>query len=100
LKYPTEQAASPPTKPLDPLRLLRHDPHPITSFTDALLALQIAVDALHATSKASPEAEYAAHEAFDQIMYLGLDTRHSEEGKPGKTFAGLARKPVQRNLFP
>jgi hypothetical protein len=74
----------------------------MTPFQEALLALEIAVDALHATAKASPEAEYAAQEAFDQIRHLGFDVRHSAErkGKPARTWAEAAKKPTQGKLFP
>lgn len=72
----------------------------MTAFTDDLPALQIAVDCLHATARASFEAGPAVEEALDLIRHLGFDTRPSAEGNTRKTFVERGKQPVQRGLFP
>lgn len=62
-------------------------------------ALRLAMDCLHATASASPEAEYAVHECFAALQALGVDTRHSGEGKPRKTWADHPSRAEQRGLF-
>lgn len=51
----------------------------MTPFQEAVLAIDILVDAMHATAKAAPEAEFAAAEAFAQVRHLGFDTRHTAQ---------------------
>lgn len=76
----------------------------MTPFQEALLALEIAVDALHATAQASPEAEATAHEAFDALRHHGFDTRHSAERKQSPSRWADRAEPTlpsrQRGLFP
>ena len=68
--------------------------------TDYREALRIAIDTLHATATASQEAEYAVMECFAALRALGVDTRHSEDGKPRKTWAEYAKPAAeQRGLF-
>ena len=59
-------------------------------------AVEVLVNALHACASASPEAEFAAHEAFAALSLLGIDSRHSEGGKPRKTWA----ESVGRDIAP
>lgn len=49
---------------------------------DDPFAYRIVLVALHATAAASPEAEVVAHKAFDALRRMGVDPRHSEDGKP------------------
>jgi len=67
----------------------------MSPFQEALLAIEIAVDAL---AEADTET---SRDALEQIKHLGFDTRTSEERKPAgdkpKPFA--RRKSVQRTLF-
>lgn len=67
--------------------------------TDFPAALRIVLDALHATASASPEAELVAHEAFDALRAMGVDVRHSQDGKPRRTRVDRDRKVEQRGLF-
>ena len=62
------------------------------------LAVQICLDALHSCAGASPEAEFAAMEAFAAVHALGIETRHSHEPKPAKTWVAKAVTP--QSLFP
>ena len=71
----------------------------MTTLQQAQTALRIAVDTLHATATASPEAEYAVHECFAALQALGIDTRHSEDGKPRKTWADRVSPPPPPGLF-
>lgn len=79
----------------------------VSPFQQALLAIEVLVDALHATARASPEAEFVAQDALDQIRHLGFDTRRTSERErpdepPVNSIAekvGPARKPTQGRLF-
>jgi hypothetical protein len=72
-----------------------------TPFEDALLALNIAVDALHESATAAPGAEKAASDALVQIGHLGFDVRPSGEraAKSAKWVRRSSAKSVQRTLF-
>ncbi|HEY2787042.1 MAG TPA: hypothetical protein VGJ05_18925 [Fimbriiglobus sp.] len=75
----------------------------MTPFEQALLAIEITVDALHTTAKESPEAAHAVKEALDQIAYLGFDVRPTGDRavKPAKSWAqGTRKKLRQQSLFP
>lgn len=72
----------------------------MTPLQQAHAAVELLIDALHATAQASPEAEYAAHEAFAAVRLLGFDTRHSQDGKPAKTWVRAVTPVVQPGLFP
>jgi len=75
----------------------------MTPFQQALLAIEIAVDALHATAKESPESSHAAREAFDQIAHLGFDVRPTADRTkaPVKSWSQSTRKKQkQQSLFP
>jgi hypothetical protein len=67
----------------------------MTSFQQALLAIEIAVDALHESRTDS------ARDALDQIGKLGFDTRPTDERKssPAKPLAARVRKTKQPSLF-
>jgi hypothetical protein len=67
----------------------------MSPFQQALLAVEIAVDALHESGTAS------ARDALDQIGQLGFDTRPSEERKvkPEKSRAASVRRTRQPSLF-
>ena len=69
-----------------------------TPFQEALLAIQIAVDALH-VARQWPDAAHTADDALAEIRQLGFETRPSGEAKPRGTFSERAKKPVQRRLF-
>lgn len=68
----------------------------MTPFQQALLAIEIAVDALQESASES------AREALEQIQHLGFDTRRSEERKsqPEQTCVAGTVKPTQKSLFP
>ena len=70
----------------------------MTPLQEALLAIDVLVDALHATSTASPEAEFAAQEAFAAVRHLGFDARHTAERKLPKSWATKPHR--QGGLFP
>jgi hypothetical protein len=73
-------------------------------FQQALLALEIAVDALHGLSKESREAKATVDDAFAQIQHLGFDTRPTDDRKPTgphESKVNKSRKPKkQQTLFP
>jgi hypothetical protein len=73
----------------------------MTPFQQALLAIDIAVDALHEIAKASPGADPIVCDAFDQLRHLGFDTRPTTERHPTpeRHPAAAKRKPVQHTLF-
>ena len=62
------------------------------------MAVEILIDALHSCASASPEAEFAAMEAFAAVRALGIETRHSHEPKPAKTW--VAKSVTPPSLFP
>jgi len=67
----------------------------MTPFQQALLAIEIAVDALHESGMDS------GRDALEQIDQLGFDIRPSEERKlaPEKPLAARARRTSQPSLF-
>jgi len=73
----------------------------MTPFSQALLAIEIAVDALHEIARASPGTDPIVSDALDQLRHLGFDTRPTTERqhKPDKRHATVNRKPVQQTLF-
>jgi hypothetical protein len=68
----------------------------MTPFQQALLAIEIAGDALHELGTDS------GRDALEQIGQLGFDTRPSEERKlaPEKPLAASVRRTKQPTLFP
>lgn len=65
----------------------------MTPFQEALLAIEIAVDALNAAGTDQ------AHDALDQIKQLGFDTRSQEERNRKAAKPWTARRAVQQKLF-
>lgn len=62
-------------------------------FQDALLAIEICVDALHKAD--TPEAR----EALEQLAHLGFDTRPTKQREALKAVKRLRRKPSPGRLF-
>jgi hypothetical protein len=67
----------------------------MTPLQEALLAIEIAVDALHDSGAES------ARDALEQIGNLGFDTRPEERKlAPERPLAARARRTIQPSLFP
>lgn len=64
----------------------------MSPFQTALLAIEVAVDALHESGTES------ARDALDQIAHLGFDTRTTEE-RQKKPEVRRVRRAVQKGLF-
>jgi hypothetical protein len=74
----------------------------MTPFAQALLAIEIAVNALHETAARAPGTRPAVQDTLHQIAHLGFDVRPSEErktGPAGKWRAAAERKKTQQRLF-
>ena len=66
----------------------------MTPFQEALLAIEIAVDALN------KEGTESARDALEQIRHLGFDTRPGEERKKQPEKPRAIRRSIQPSLFP
>jgi hypothetical protein len=66
----------------------------MTPFQEALLAIEIAVDALHESRTES------ARDALEQIRHLGFDTRPGDERKKQPEKPRAIRRSIQPSLFP
>jgi hypothetical protein len=76
-----------------------------TPFQDALLAIEIAVAALHGLRQESREANSTVEDAFAQIQHLGFSVEPVKP-EPTRTFASRVSSPrkserrlVQKTLF-
>jgi hypothetical protein len=83
------------------LPTVRYGDGPMTPFQQALLAVEIAVDALHDVARESPMAERTARDALAQIAYFGFDIRSSDDrrAEQAKPHAPAPRRLVQQSLF-